>query len=164
MQLSIRHTTTYRYDQPVDYALQKVRLRPLPSVVQTVLNWDVSVKGGVIETHYEDHYGNHVDLANVDRGAVEVTISASGTVETHDPTGILGKVYGRAPLWHFQQATKATTAGAGIKELADGVEHVRLTLNGRLTSLLNALNHVLDRGFDVEREQAQSLTDATHAP
>ncbi|MFT7107499.1 MAG: transglutaminase-like putative cysteine protease [Yoonia sp.] len=118
MQLSIRHTTTYRYDQPVDYALQKVRLCPLHSAVQTVLNWDVSVKGGVIETHYEDHYGNHVDLVNVDRSAVEVAISASGTVETHDPTGILGKLYGRAPLWHFQQATMATTAGAGIKELA----------------------------------------------
>ena len=83
MQLNIRHTTTYCYDQPVDYALQKVRLRPQQSLVQSVLNWDIAVKGGVIETHYNDHYGNHVDLVNVDRGAQEVMITATGTVDTH---------------------------------------------------------------------------------
>lgn len=137
MLLNIRHTTTYRYDQPVDYALQKVRLRPQQGVVQTVLNWDVSVSGGVIETHYEDHYGNHVDLVNVDRGAQEVAITAGGTVDTLDPTGIFGKVYGRAPLWHFMQPTPATTAGAGIRALAEDV--------GAAADLVNALHRLSDR-------------------
>ena len=137
MQLNIRHTTTYRYDQPVDYALQKVRLRPQKSTVQSVLNWDIAVAGGVIETHYNDHYGNHVDLVNVDRGAQEVKITANGTVDTHDPSGVLGKVYGHAPLWHFAQATDATTAGAGIRELADGV--------GAAADRVEALHRLSDR-------------------
>lgn len=156
MQLSIRHTTTYRYDQPVDYALQKVRLRPLEGAVQSVLNWDVSIKGGVIETQYEDHYGNHVDLVNVDRGAVEVAISASGTVETHDPTGVLGKVYGRAPLWHFQQPTNATTAGAGIKTLAEGV--------GAETDRVDALHRLSERilaatPYEVGKTESATLAE-----
>lgn len=120
MQLQIRHTTTYRYDQPVDYALQKLRLRPQQVAVQDVVNWDLAVEGGKVETQYTDHYGNHVDLVSVDVGATEVKITASGTVVTNDATGILGKIYGRAPLWHFQQETDATIAGEGILKLAEG--------------------------------------------
>ena len=120
MQLQISHTTTYRYDQPVDYALQKVRLRPMHVPVQDTVNWDIVITGGKIETQYTDHYGNHVDLVNVDVGTTEVTITASGKVETKDATGVFGKVYGRAPLWHFQQDTDATVAGSGILKLAEG--------------------------------------------
>lgn len=121
MRLQIRHTTIYRYDQPVDYALQKVRLTPQRVTVQDVLSWDIAVTGGKIETHYTDHYGNHVDLVNVDVEAKEIKIVAEGTVVTNDSTGILGKVYGRAPLWHFQQETLATTATDGIRDLAANV-------------------------------------------
>ena len=121
MQLQIRHTTTYGYDRPVDYALQKVRLRPQKVSVQSIVDWDISVSGGQIETHYEDHYGNHVDLVNVDPGATKVQITAQGTVQTHDATGVLGKVYGCAPLWHFRQDTSATVAGPAILDMAGGV-------------------------------------------
>lgn len=121
MRLTIAHTTTYTYDQPVVYALQKVRLRPQVVPVQTVVEWDVAITGGQIETAYTDHYGNHVDLVNVDRDAQTVAIAASGTVETHDGTGVLGRIYGRAPLWHFKQPTEATTAGDRIKALSSGV-------------------------------------------
>ncbi|MEM8538501.1 MAG: transglutaminase family protein, partial [Pseudomonadota bacterium] len=42
----------------------------------------------------------------------------SGTVNTHDSSGVLGKVYGRAPLWHFQQATPSTAPDDAIHALA----------------------------------------------
>jgi len=137
MQLKISHTTTYRYDQPVDYALQKVRLRPQRIAVQDIVDWDIAIGGGKIETQYTDHYGNHVDLLNVDVGATEVQITAQGTVVTHDATGILGKVYGRAPLWHFQQETAATAAGAGILALSDGL--------GDASDRISALHGLSDR-------------------
>jgi transglutaminase-like putative cysteine protease len=121
MQLHIRHKTTYRYDQPVDYALQKVRLTPQRVAVQDVIDWNIDIAGGVVETHYTDHYGNHVDLVNVDVGAQEVAITASGTVVTNDASGVFGKNYGRAPLWHFQQETTATHAGQGVLALAADV-------------------------------------------
>ena len=34
MLLNIKHVTRYDYDEPVDYALQKVRLRPLDNPLQ----------------------------------------------------------------------------------------------------------------------------------
>jgi transglutaminase-like putative cysteine protease len=130
MRLHIKHTTTYQYDQPVVYALQKTRLRPQNVPAQTVEDWQIDVTGGLIETHYLDHYGNYVDLINVDRDAQEVAITAWGTVETHNTTGIFGRIYGRAPLWHFKQMTAATTAGTRIRALAAGLADESDQLDG----------------------------------
>lgn len=117
MQLTVKHTTEYAYETPVEFALQKVRLRPLDSNLQTVKNWDVKVDGGKIETSYKDHYGNHVDLVSAEPGTQSLKIVSSGTVETHEAAGVLGRVYGRAPLWHFEQNTALTEAGPAIQGL-----------------------------------------------
>lgn len=117
MDLSISHTTEYAYSAPVDYALQKVRLRPLASVMQDVPDWSVEITGGKVEASYVDHYGNHVDLVSIASGADVLSINASGRVKTLNATGILGPVYGRAPLWHFRQATTLTMPGDAIKSL-----------------------------------------------
>ncbi len=117
MELKINHETRYDYSEPVLYALQKVRLRPLGSGMQDVPDWSVDVSGGKIETSYIDHYGNHVDLISIERGADRLTVRASGTVETKVSSGVLGPIYGRAPLWHFQQPTRRTTPGPKIKAL-----------------------------------------------
>jgi len=117
MELSISHTTEYAYSMPVNYALQKVRLRPLSSVMQTVKTWQVEITGGKIETSYTDHYGNHVDLVSITPGAQVLRIQAAGHVNTLNDTGVLGHVYGRAPLWHFQQPTRMTLPGDAIKAL-----------------------------------------------
>ncbi|WP_299674244.1 transglutaminase family protein [uncultured Roseobacter sp.] len=118
MLLTINHTTRYHYDAPVDYALQQVRLTPPNTAQQDVRSWEISVEGGRIETQYRDHNGGQVHLVSVDRGAEEVAIRAAGEVETTDTSGVLGKVYGPAPLWYFQKPTPLTEAGPGIKALA----------------------------------------------
>jgi transglutaminase-like putative cysteine protease len=117
MDLSISHTTEYSYSGPVDYAIQKVRLRPISSVMQDVTDWSVEVTGGTIEASYLDHYGNHVDLVGLTPGASALRIRAQGRVKTLNNTGVLGKVYGRAPLWHFRQDTPLTAPGDTIKAL-----------------------------------------------
>ncbi len=121
MQLAIRHITQYDYDMPVDYALQKVRLRPLPSEMQQVDDWQIEIEGGRIETSYRDHYGNHVDLVSADIGTRKLIIKAHGSVRTSDSAGVLGMVYGRAPLWHFVQPTALTRPGKRIEKLARSV-------------------------------------------
>lgn len=155
MLLKIAHTTTYHYDQPIGYALQKARLRPQKVPVQTVLDWDIQVQGGLIEASYTDHYGNHVDLINVDRGAQEVTITAQGDVETHNNTGILGKIYGSAPLWHFLQETLATTAGAAVRALGVGV--------GDASDRLDALHRMSERILDAAPYEIGKTTHETLA-
>lgn len=122
MRLSISHTTTYRYEDPVHYALQRVRLRPVDSPLQTVRDWSLKVEGGRFEVRYADHFGNDTDLVSVDPGAREVTVTASGTVETRDAAGILGKVPSPMPLWFYLRETALTRAGSGLRALAGELE------------------------------------------
>lgn len=118
MKLNITHTTKYTYDAPVAYGLQQVRLTPTSSKHQTVHNWKVEVLGGLQEVSFDDQYENKTFLVLSDRDATEVSVSVSGIVETHSSDGIFGRLYGTAPLWHFEQNTPRTTAGKGIQELS----------------------------------------------
>lgn len=118
MKLSIKHTTTYRYDAPVSYGLQQVRLTPASNRHQTVTRWDVAIAGGKQELSFADQHGNQTLLVQADKGTTEVSVSVSGEVETHTSDGIYGPIYGACPLWHFLQSTPRTQAGKGIKALA----------------------------------------------
>lgn len=130
MHLQISHETHYTYDEPVVYALQKLRLRPLDLSIQQVIDWKIEIEGGKLEAGYRDHYGNHVDLVSTDVGGQALKISAKGRVETKDTSGVLGPVYGRAPLWHFAEATSLTTPGDGAKALASVVAESAAELDG----------------------------------
>lgn len=118
MKLRIRHQTTYTYDQPVRYGLQQMRLIPLTNRLQTVLNWDLAIEGGKAELTCNDQYRNQYTLVQIDAGVTQVSLTASGEVETHSSDGVLGKIYDTAPLWHFKQHTPLTKPGPGIAELS----------------------------------------------
>ena len=118
VKLNITHTTSYSYDAPVTYALQQVRLTPVSDSQQTVLNWAVAVEGGRRELTFQDQHRNHTILVSVKPGESVVRVVASGEVETNASSGILGKAYGVAPLWHFQQLTERTAPGKAIRALA----------------------------------------------
>lgn len=142
MNLSINHTTEYTYSAPVNYALQKVRLRPLSSVMQNVTAWVIDITGGKIEGSYSDHYGNHVDLVSITPGETHLAIHASGQVETLNASGVLGPVFGPAPLWHYREPTALTIAGDAIKSLPrlapDPATHLA-GLHDLSAAVLNAL-------------------------
>jgi transglutaminase-like putative cysteine protease len=118
MKLTIKHVTEYSYDAPVSYGLQQVRLTPVSTTHQTVLNWQVKVSGGQQELSFQDQYQNQTLLVQAKPGTTRVSVQVSGGVETHTTDGIFGKIYGTAPLWHFAQSTPRTMAGKGIRSLA----------------------------------------------
>ena len=118
MKLKIKHTTSYTYDDPVTYGLQQVRLTPVSNAQQTVIDWSVDIEGGASELSFVDQYYNSTMLVQAEHGQTEVHFVASGEVETNDTSGILGEVYGVAPLWHFLHATRRTKPGKGIKKLS----------------------------------------------
>lgn len=158
MLLTIRHDTRYEYDQPVDYALQKLRLKPLDSVMQTVDDWQVEVDGGQIEASYRDHYGNHVDLVSAHRGAEGLTITARGTVTTLNTSGVLGHVYGCAPLWHFAEPTPVTQAGRKITALAEALGASETPLVG-----LHALSAAILEAVPYKTGETNAQTSAEAA-
>ena len=176
MEINISHTTEYAYSAPMDYVLQKVRLRPLSSVVQDVRSWNVDITGGKIETSYTDHYGNHVDLVSIEPGAQVLRIRASGDAVTLNETGVLGPAIGHTPLWHFLQPTAQTTAGEAIKALppvATDAEAQLASLHDLSAAILTALPYksgttavdttaesAMQGGFGVCQDHAQIFVTA----
>ncbi len=122
MQLRIVHRTRYAYDNPVGYALQRVRATPVAGQTQRVIDWTLAFEGGREELRYTDHHGNDTRLLSVGGGVSEIVVTASGTVETSDTAGVIGMQYGFAPLWLFLRQTPLTQAGEGVASLADGIE------------------------------------------
>lgn len=121
MQLKITHTTTYRFEAPVAYGLQQLRLTPKTRPGQSVLDWSMSVSGGRIETGFQDHHLNVVTLVSFAPDAREIQVMCEGLVETSDKAGLLGKHGGFAPLWLFQRPTDLTRAGARVRALLRGL-------------------------------------------
>ena len=118
--LLISHITSYRFDRPVTYALQRLKLRPKDSVGQNVIDWTIDIDGGNIESHAEDEHLNHVTLASITPGRSEIAITCSGTVVTENGDGVIGRHRGHIPLWCFLRPTKLTIAGKNIAKLLAG--------------------------------------------
>ena len=122
MKLAIRHTTRYRFDAPATYGLQQLRVTPKRTAQQAILDWSIGIEGGTLETAFEDHHLNHVELVSFGRDVEELVITSSGTVEVTDTHGVVGRHRGYAPMWLFRRPTGRTKAGAGCRQLVRAVE------------------------------------------
>ena len=80
MRLRVEHETRYCYDAPVAYGLQQTRLRPKDVRGQKVLDWEVTIEGGEIELHYEDHNRNMVDLIGIDHVGLSSDFDGGGGI------------------------------------------------------------------------------------
>jgi transglutaminase-like putative cysteine protease len=82
MHLRILHRTTYRYDEPVKYTAQVLRLTPRREGRQRVLGWSMQGPGRRIEQ--VDAHGNVTHLLTVEDPHKEIEIVVSGDVEVGD--------------------------------------------------------------------------------
>lgn len=116
--LNISHVTKYKYDEPVSYGLQRLRLRPRDGVTQEVLSWKTEISGAKVESNYLDQFGNKVELASIEPDATEITVHASGSIETSNTNGVVGPHRGYVPLWLYKRETALTKPGKLIREIA----------------------------------------------
>lgn len=141
MQLKISHITEYAYAQPVRYALQRLRLTPQSSQLQSVHSWSTEVEGGTVEARYIDHFGNVVELVSASRDTEAIKVVATGLVGTSDNNGVAGPHRTYMPLWLYQRETALTRPGKMIREL------VRSVGKGepleQLHGLMNTLNKTM---------------------
>jgi transglutaminase-like putative cysteine protease len=144
MQLKISHVTEYAYAQPVRYALQRLRLTPQNSPLQTVHSWNTEVEGGTVEASYVDHFGNVVELVSASRDTEAIKVVASGLVETYDKIGVSGPHKAYMPLWLYQRDSALTKPGKLIRELARSIEKGKPLdqLHGLKTALHQAMAYV----------------------
>ena len=111
MHLKISHMTEYSYAEPVEFALQRLRLTPQDCPGQHVVSWQTSVTGAGREAVYNDHFGNRVELVSVNDGGQSISIMAMGEVETQERNGVFGPHIGYVPLWLYLRETALTKAG-----------------------------------------------------
>ena len=118
MQISFNHQTTYKYDHPVSYALQQLRLHPKSESGQSIVDWLILVEGGKVECEFQDHNQNHVHLISIEPGRGALEIKCEGTVELSNNAGVVGKHTGFTPLWYYQRSTELTNPGPTIRKFA----------------------------------------------
>ena len=121
MRLAVRHTTRYRFQQPVIHALQRLHLTPKATQGQEILSWSMDFKNATKQLEYEDQHFNTTTLVSVEPGAQEVEISCTGLVDTHDFAGVIGKHAGHLPLWCFRGHTALTRPGSQMDKLAKDI-------------------------------------------
>lgn len=125
MQLEIRHRTVYSYDQPIDYAIQALRLTPRDHDGQRVRGWRVTGESGRALPQIEDGYGNLVHHHCVNRPHELAEVVAEGRVETSDTGGVIAGVIEPFPPAFYLRDTAMTAVDDALETLA------RETLDGR---------------------------------
>ncbi|MDC0739493.1 transglutaminase family protein [Cognatishimia sp. SS12] len=159
--LTIRHITTYDYDEPVHYALQQLRLTPRNGHGQTVLDWECTVQGGSKQVSFDDHFLNHTDLVKVDSGVKQVEIVSTGTVEVEDSAGVIGHHRGYAPLWLFQAQTEQTKPGPKLTAMATALRKYQADVDD--IALLHAMSAEIAKSVQYELGTTDSTTGAEDA-
>jgi transglutaminase-like putative cysteine protease len=155
MRLAISHTTRYTFSEPVVHALQRLRLTPKATQGQTVLDWKMTLENARAELEYEDQHHNTVTLVSVEPGATGVVVTCSGTVDTEDNAGVIGRHSGHLPLWSFLSQTDLTRPGPRMRALLRGIE----SAEDRRLEFLHALStRVLE---DVAYRTGSTAVDTT---
>lgn len=151
MLLLIDHVTLYRYDSPVRGVVQSHRLTPSGCEGQQVLDWEISVSGGIKGGAFRDGAGDWVQGWTVKGPVSEISVHVRGRVATRDMAGILrGHREIVAPEVYLAE-TAATELAGGLAVLAKAAEGAETRL---------AAAHALSRAVS---EAVEYKPGATHA-
>ena len=115
MKLVIEHSTVYRYEAPVNYTIQYLRLTPRPGSGQNILRWRVETPGQLRET--TDAYGNIMHVLVVDQPHQEIAIRVIGEAETMDTAGVVSGEGDLLPVGVFMRSTELTTPDDRLRDL-----------------------------------------------
>ncbi|KFE36701.1 transglutaminase family protein [Thioclava atlantica] len=152
MILTVNHVTTYGYGEPMGTAVQSLRLFPSRFEGQRVIDWQVSVEGGVRGGAFRDGAGDRVEGWSIRPPVEEVAITVSGQVETFDTSGVLrGHRESVHPMAYLRE-TVATWIDDALADL--GAEAVA------------GASDELDRAHRLSRAVAEAIAyrpGATHA-
>lgn len=121
MLLIVDHVTLYHYDRPVRGVVQSHRMTPSRFDGQKVLEWEVTVSGGVLGSAFRDGAGDFVQGWTVKGPVTEIEVRVRGKVETTDLAGVLRGHRESAPPDAYLRETDATEADNAIRALAECV-------------------------------------------
>ena len=91
MKLRVQHQTVYRYEKPIPYSIQTLRVSPRAYEGCAVLDWSVRGEGRRELPSLIDGFGNLTHCHTVTRPHAQMTLSVEGEVETTDTAGVVEK-------------------------------------------------------------------------
>src|SRR5215472_11226742 len=121
MRLAIRHTTAYRYSQPIAYAIQTLRLTPRAYDGFNVISWRVRGEGKHDLPSLIDGFGNVVHCHTINRAHDHAAIIVEGDVETSASDGIVRGAVETLPPLFYLRPTRLTAVDETIRDLALGM-------------------------------------------
>ncbi len=122
MLLLIDHLTRYRYDAPVRGVVQSHRLTPSTHDGQQVIDWQVTVSGGVAGGGFRDGAGDFVQGWSVKGPVSEIEVRVRGKVATTDLAGVLRGHRESVPVEAYLRDSKLTEPAGGLGTLAKVAE------------------------------------------
>ena len=158
MLLHIRHETHYRYDKPVQYSIQALRLTPRLEGGLRLKDWRISAPGR--RRAQTDAYGNLSHFLTIEQPHDEITVLAEGWVETDDQAGAWIDEDGKLPVLAFLQETPLTRADDAIRALAAESLPATGDFELRMASLMAAVESRIEYRAgvtDVECGAAEAL-------
>jgi transglutaminase-like putative cysteine protease len=105
MRLKIRHRTEYRYETPVRYSIQELRLSPPETVGQSIEKWKISTP--IKASNSIDTFGNVCSVFVQESPYTSMMIEAEGDILTKDAFEFTDKAKAVSPFY-LQQQTNLT--------------------------------------------------------
>ncbi|CAJ0740947.1 hypothetical protein R76696_03220 [Ralstonia mannitolilytica] len=120
----IRHTTVYRYAEPLRHSVHELRLTPRSGTLQQVDSWQIHAPGNL--TRATDGFGNVVHHFTLGARTDDVTIDARGIVEAFPAAAPGSRLFTDAPgegryrvsPLYFLSTTPLTSAPADMTAFA----------------------------------------------
>jgi len=157
MKLLVRHQTVYRYAASAGRVAMRLKLMPVDTPAQTVLDWQVSVNGDPLAFR-PNSYGEMEALWIRHDRLDHAAIVAEGLVETRELHGVVGGPTCRVHPRYFLRDTPLTRASDGIAAMAHGLSKTDSNL-----SRLHALSAAVSDAVSYRAGVTTSATTAAEA-
>lgn len=137
MKLTVTHTLTCPLTSP-SRAVEHLLLTPVSTPQQRVERWSIEMPGFADAATFRDGFGNKAYLVSQTKPGETLVVTVTGTVETIDKAGVLGKLEYDPPSPVFRRPTELTRPDA---ELLKDVP----TSGGRIALLHELMGRVNER-------------------
>ena len=157
MLISVKHKTTYIYEEDVEYSIQSIRLTPKNYSGQKIVSWNMTAPNLDNALVFTDSFGNDVHTITIQGLHNKIEICAESIVETKDCNGVLSDLPELIPVGAFLRDTPQTEPNEEIDKLAQQAKKEK-TLD-----TLHSLNAIILDKVKYQRGSTNANTTASEA-
>lgn len=171
MRFTITHRLSIDLGEGAHRAIQHLLLTPQNSSVQTVKEWQIEAPGMDDAVGFIDAYGNRAHLSSQTWPEPELTVVARGVVETHDRSGVVGRLDRDPVTALFRRVTPLTKpVGAIVSKFRgaprDGQDRIPLlhAVMARVGEVLQGEGQSQSQSADGQAQSQNGQNQAEVAP